>query len=116
MKLDDNIEQTLKAQTRELDALMEEKQSLADYLKTGLSSNLGWIMKAGYVLAFLFSVLLIYCGYRFFVATAQEELFWGVCFIASLQVQIATKLWIYMQTDRACLSRELRLLALAKNK
>lgn len=116
MKLDDNIEQTLKAQTKELDALMDEKMSLTDYLKTGLASNLGWVMKAGYVLAVLFSGLLIYCGYQFFTASPEQEVFWGVCFIVSLQVQIATKLWIYMQTDKACLSRELRLLAMANNK
>ena len=116
MKLDDDIEQTLKAQTKGLDAMMEDKLSLTDYLKTGLSSNLGWVMKAGYVLAFIFSGLLIYCGYRFFTASPDQELFWGVCFIASLQVQIATKLWIYMQTDKACLSREIRLLALTINR
>jgi len=59
-------------------------------------------------------VLLIYCGYRFFTAVPEQEIFWNVCLILSFQAQVATKLWIYMQTNRAYLSKELRLLALNK--
>ncbi len=114
MKLDENMKQQLDAQTRELDALMEDKLSLSEYLRTGFSSGMGWMMKAGYIFGVLFSLLLIFCGYRFFTAVPEQEIFWGVCLILSFQAQVATKLWIYMQTNRAYLSRELRLLALNK--
>jgi len=111
MKIENKIKQDLEAQSKELDALMAESNTLSGYLKLGFSSQMSWLMKIGYALAILISAVLIYCGYRFFTALPDEQIFWGVCFIISVQVQVTTKLWIYMQTNRIYLSKELRLLA-----
>jgi hypothetical protein len=110
MNIDEEIKQDLLAQSKELDDLLAENNSLSGYLNLGLSSGLGWLVKLGYILAIFLSILLIFCGYQFFVSTAENEVFWGVCLIMSLQAQIATKLWIFMQSNRSYISRELRLM------
>ncbi|NVK57122.1 MAG: hypothetical protein HWE26_16075 [Alteromonadaceae bacterium] len=111
MKTEQQIKQDLAAQTRELDALIQNSNTLSGYLKAGFSNANNGLMKMGYVLAALLSVLLIFCAYRFFTAAAADQVFWGVCLIVSLQAQIATKLWVYQQTNRIQLSKEIRLLA-----
>lgn len=111
MNVEQKIKQDITKQSEELDSLMLENNSLGGYLKLGFSSDMGWMMKVGYALAILFSVSLFYCGYHFFTASNDQQVFWGVCLILSFQAQVATKLWIYMQTNRLYLSKELRLIA-----
>jgi len=111
MTFEQKIKHDLATQAEKLDALMHENNSLGGYLKLGFSSEMGWMMKMGYGLAVLFSLALFYSGYHFFTAPQDEQVFWGVCLILSFQAQVATKLWIYMQTNRLYLSKELRLLA-----
>lgn len=114
MKFEQKIKHDLEQQAKELDALMADSNTLGGYLKLGFNSQMGWLMTIGYALAIVCSIVLIYCGYRFFTAPTSDQLFWGVCFIISVQVQVTTKLWIYMQTNRIYLSKELRLLASQK--
>lgn len=108
--IDDKIKQDLRNQSQELDSLLDD--GLGTYLKLGFSARFAWLTKVGYVLAIVLSVLMIYCGYRFFTALPDQQVFWGVCLIISFNAQVATKLWIFMQTNRNILSRELRLLEL----
>jgi len=110
MKTDKQVKQDLLTQSKELDDLLKDNNSLAGYLNLGLTSSLGWLVKVAYVLAILLSILLFFCGYQFFVSTPDNQVFWGVCLIMSLQAQIATKQWIFMQSNRSYLSRELRVL------
>jgi hypothetical protein len=110
MNIDEKIKKDLLEQSKELDGLMAENESLGGYLSIGFSSGLGWLVKIGYLLAIALSILLIYCAYQFFTAPAENEVFWGVCLILSFQAQVATKLWIFMQSNRSYLSKELRLL------
>ncbi|WP_417665443.1 DUF6768 family protein [Pseudidiomarina sp.] len=88
--------------------MKSNKISLTEYLKGGFASGLGWLLAVGYVLAFVFAAVLIYCGYKFFTVTADQQLFWGVCFIVSLIVQVATKLWIFMQTNHNHVMHEIQ--------
>ena len=111
MNFEQKLKQDLNKQSEELDSLMSENKSLGGYLKLGFSSNMGWMMKAAYGLGVLFSIALFYTGYQFFTVHQNEQVFWGVLLILSFQAQIATKLWIYMQTNRMYISKELRLLA-----
>jgi hypothetical protein len=84
------------------------EQGLFGYLKSGFSSGLGWLISLGYLLAFIFAGLLIFCGYKFFTVAADQQLYWGVCFIVSFIAQVATKLWIFMQTNHNRVMHELR--------
>lgn len=116
MNVDEKIKQDLLEQSKELDQLMQENDSLGGYLRLSFSSGLGWLVKIGYVLAVLLTILLIFCAYRFFTASPENEVFWGVCLILSFQAQVTTKLWIFMQSNRSYLSRESRLLEYQRHK
>ncbi|RUO33757.1 DUF6768 family protein [Aliidiomarina soli] len=110
--VDQQIEKDLAEQARELDKLMDTGEGLTGYLKQGFKYDIGWLVKVAYGLGVIFSVLLVLCGYRFFTASADTELFWGVLFILTFNAQVAIKLWIYMQTNRNHTAREIRLLEL----
>ena len=112
MNVDEQIKKDLDEQSRELDKLMGEGEGLMSYLKQGVKYDIGWVVKLAYVLGVIFSVLLLFCGYKFFTAAPATELFWGVLLILSFNAQVATKLWIYMQTNRNHTAREIRLLEL----
>lgn len=109
-ELDDKISQTLQGQAKELDALVDG--GLFDYLKHGFDNRFAGVMKLGYAIAIVLSMVMFWLGYKFFTVGPEEQVFWGVLLIMSLIAQVATKLWIFMQTNRNILSRELRMLEL----
>lgn len=105
---DDDIKRYLNQQSQELDNMLGS--GLTDYLKLGFASNFSGIMKLGYVIAIALSVAMFYCGYKFFTVPASDHVFWGVLLILSFNAQVATKLWIFMQTNRNMLSKEMRMI------
>jgi len=107
-KSDDDIKHYLKQQSQELDNMLGD--GLTDYLKLGFASNFSGIMKLGYAIALALTVALFYCGYQFFTAPEVNQVFWGVLLILSFNAQVATKLWIFMQTNRNMLSKEMRMI------
>lgn len=107
-KSDDDIKHYLKQQSQELDNMLGD--GLTDYIKLGFASNFSGIMKLGYTIAIALTLALFYCGYQFFTAPEVNEVFWGVLLILSFNAQVATKLWIFMQTNRNMLSKEMRMI------
>jgi hypothetical protein len=107
-KSDDDIRHYLKQQSQELDNMLGD--GLTDYLKLGFASNFSGIMKLGYAIAIALTLALFYCGYQFFTAPEANQVFWGVLLILSFNAQVATKLWIFMQTNRNMLSKEMRMI------
>ncbi|BCO17224.1 hypothetical protein KUC3_00810 [Alteromonas sp. KC3] len=107
-KSDDDIKHYLKQQSQELDNMLGD--GLTDYLKLGFASNFSGIMKLGYAIAIALTLALFYCGYQFFTAPEVNQVFWGVLLILSFNAQVATKLWIFMQTNRNMLSKEMRMI------
>ncbi|MAO30417.1 MAG: hypothetical protein CL595_09170 [Alteromonas sp.] len=105
---DDEIKRYLKQQSQELDSMLGE--GLTDYLKLGFDSRFSGLMKLGYAIAIALSIVLFYCGYQFFTAPGADQGFWGVLLIVSFNAQVATKLWIFMQTNRNMLSKEMRMM------
>lgn len=112
MTLDNDIKQQLAKQAAELDKLMREEQGLDKVLASGFKGGLGGIMVVAYVLAIILAVAIFYCGYHFFTAAPEHELFWGVSLLLVFQAQVATKLWIWMETNRSSTLRELKRLEL----
>ncbi|MBJ2130929.1 hypothetical protein JC525_18540 [Alteromonas sp. IB21] len=84
-----------------------QNAGLINYLRMGFASDFPVIMKLGYAMAIIFSVLIFYSGYHFFTADKDSELFWGVCLVLSVNAQITVKLWIYMQTNHNIVMHEL---------
>lgn len=111
--IDKEISDKLKQQSNELDALVSG--GLSNYLKLGFTSGFRGLMKLGYALAIVLTFVIIWCGYEFFSAPADNQIFWGVCLILSFNAQVAVKLWIFMQTNRNIISKEIRLLALRQS-
>lgn len=90
--------------------MKSNEMNLIDYLKGGFAAGLGWLVALGYVLAVVFAAVFIFCGYKFFTVAADQQVFWGVCFIVSFIAQVATKLWIFMQTNHNHVMHEIQLL------
>ncbi|EGN75907.1 hypothetical protein A28LD_0395 [Idiomarina sp. A28L] len=83
-------------------------KGLIAYLKQGINGDLGWLLKIGYCLGVILTVIMAFCAYQFFTASPNTQVFWGVLFILTLNGQMATKLWIYMQTNHSQTMQELR--------
>jgi hypothetical protein len=111
-----DLKRELQKINSDLKSLMSEDNSLSGYLALSISSELGWMVKIGYVIAIIFSILLFYCGYHFFTSVPDTEVFWGVCLIMSFIAQVTTKLWLYMQANRSYLSKQQRILAVLGNR
>ena len=109
-ELDDKISQTLQYQAKELDVLLDN--SLLGYLKHGFDNGFANIITLGYAIAIVLSIAMIWLGYKFFTVAPEDHVFWGVLLIISFVAQVTTKLWIFMQTNRNILSRELRMMEL----
>lgn len=108
MSDNDKFEHELNEQSAELKRMMREDQGLTDYLKSGFSSRLGWVMKVAYVLATVLTVLIFWTGYEFFTAAPDRQLFWGVLLIVVFNAQVATKMWIFLETGRNQTAKEIR--------
>ena len=107
MKQQKNFNKEVNGQKKDkqLDA---QSTGFINYLRMGFASDFPAIMKLGYTMAIIFSVLIFYSGYHFFTADKNSELFWGVCLVLSVNAQITVKLWIYMQTNHNILMQALR--------
>lgn len=113
MTMDHDIKQQLARQAAELDKLMREEQGLEKVLASGFKGGLGSIMIIAYILATLLAVAIFYCGYHFFTAEPEKQLFWGVLLLLAFQAQVGTKMWIWLETNRSSTLRELKRLELA---
>lgn len=113
MKEDQDIVQLLARRNAEIDRLMREELGLPAVLASGFRGGLSGLMQFAYALAFVLAGALFYCGYRFITAPAADLVFWGVLLLLCFQAQVGTKLWIWLETQRAGTMRELKKLQLA---
>lgn len=109
---DDRIKEELSSASKALDELMAENDGIKGYLKLGFQSSTGRLVKIGYALAIALSVLMFFTGYKFFTAEQSREVFWGICLLLSFNAQVATKLWIFSQSNRNFIAKEIRLMEL----
>lgn len=113
MAQEQDIKRELSRQAAELDKLMQEEQGLDKVLASGFKGGLGKIMALAYVMALLFAVAIFYCGYQFFTAEPERQLYWGILLLLAFQAQVGTKLWIWLESNRSSQLRELKRLELA---
>jgi hypothetical protein len=113
MNEDQELQQQIARQHAELNKLMREEQGLPALLAAGLRGGMSLWMKVAYVIAVLLAVAIFYCGYRFFSAPATDQLYWGMLLLLSIQLQVGTKLWIWLESQRAGTLRELKKVQLA---
>ncbi|MBZ9613287.1 DUF6768 family protein [Rheinheimera maricola] len=113
---DNEIKRELARQAAELDKLMREEQGLEKLLLSGFKGGLGAIMATAYCLAILLAMAIFYCGYQFLTVPQAEQNFWGVVLLLVFQAQVATKLWIWLESNRSSTLREIKRLELAVEK
>ncbi|WP_158968870.1 DUF6768 family protein [Paraglaciecola sp. L3A3] len=114
MNIDEKIKKELSDQALEIDSILAEEKGITDFVLGSVRSSLkGWFILVNIVIL-LVSVVLVWSGYEFFTAQdTQQQIFWGVCFIATLIVQVAGKQWIWAEMSRASTIREIKRLELS---
>lgn len=110
---DKKIEQELAAQAYQLDKLMREEQGLGPMIRSGFNGGLRPLMIIAYLLAILLAVAIVFCGYQFLTVPSAEQSYWGVWLLLAFQAQMGTKIWIWLEMNRASTMREIKRLELA---
>lgn len=110
---DKKIEQELAAQAFQLDKLMREEQGLGPMIRSGFNGGLRPLMIIAYILALLLTVAIFYCGYQFLTVESTAQNYWGVLLLLAFQAQMGTKIWIWLEMNRASTMREIKRLELA---
>ena len=89
--------------------IIADKQDIKGLLTNAFYSGMtGWLMLSN-VLIVLFTILLFWSGFKFFMAEdTNGYIYWGICLVVSLQIQIALKQWLWTQLDRNSIVRELK--------
>ena len=106
---DKYINQFLGKPINSVNEIMEDKQGVVGLLTNAFYSGLTGFLMLSNVLILVFTALLVWSGFRFFTSTSSEDMiFWGICCILSVQVQVALKQWLWTQIDRSSLLRELK--------
>ena len=114
MSLDDKIKQELEKDQPNVEKIMAQEEGLFDMLfatfRTGIRA---WVIAVN-IITLVATVLLAWTGYEFFVATGMEDrVFWGICCLMALNVQIALKQWVWMEMDRTSVIREIKRVEMA---
>lgn len=114
MSLDDKITQALENEVKRLEPLLLDNKGLFSRLLPiyrGGMRRWVWLING---LAFLTAGLMFWSGYEFFSAGQSEsQIFWGMCLIVSLQMQVAMKNWLFMEMNRMSVMREIKRLEIA---
>ena len=110
---DKKIEQELAAQAFQLDKLMREEQGLGPMIRSGFNGGLRPLMIIAYILAILLAGAILYTGYQFLTVDSSDQSYWGVLLLLAFQAQMGTKIWIWLEMNRASTMREIKRVELA---
>lgn len=109
MKFDEKVKQIL-----ENDQIIDDEILLDN---EGMFARLGSVFKGGmrrwvffiYLIAITIGLLTIWSGYQFFtVSTAQQQIFWGFIFMIALNMQGFIKQWLFIESNRNSIMREIK--------
>jgi len=115
MSIDDKISPTLEAESTQVDQLLaQDNNGLFAMLFATWRGGMGrWVLLVN-VFVLLATLLLFWAGYQFWIAVLVErQVFWGVVFLASAQVQISLKMWLFMEMNRLSIIREIKRVEIA---
>lgn len=109
MNIDEKIKQELEGDSLNIDDVIIDDE--------GLFSRMTGIFKGGmknwviliFAVAVIVGVLFLWTGYRFFTShEIQDQVFWGICFMIALNMQGFIKQWMFMETNRNSIMREVK--------
>lgn len=109
MNIDQKIKQALEQETSDVDRILAEEKGITDFVLGSFRSSLKtWFVLVN-IITLLMTAVLMWTAFEFFTAEiAQEQSYWGICFLASLLGQIALKQWIWAEMSRSSLMREIK--------
>lgn len=109
MNIDEKIKRELAEQSTEIDNILAEEKGLSDFIMGSVRSSLkGWFIVVN-LITLVATAGMFWTGYEFYnAADISQQIFWGVCFLTSLMMQIALKQWIWSEMTRASLIREIK--------
>jgi len=115
MNIDKKIKEALQQDSDNIDKMVAKEPGIFQMLFDAYKGSLGrWILIVG-VVTFAVTVLMFWCGYQFFFVEGNmmHKLHWGVGLLLSTMVQIAMKMWSFMEMNRQSVIRELKRIELA---
>lgn len=112
-KFDDMIKDELEKEASEIDELLAAEGGLPDMVAASFKGSMRRWVWLIWIITFLVSMLMFWCGYQFFTASAQDQMFWGFCTLMSMAAQVALKQWSWMEMNRASMMREVKRLEVA---
>ncbi|TQV88310.1 DUF6768 family protein [Aliikangiella coralliicola] len=109
MSFDERMKRELEKEAHDIDEILAEDQGLFDMLFASFKGGMRrWLIIVN-ILTIVASIFMVWCGYEFFVATEiQEQVFWGVCVLILLNMQIGLKQWLWMEVNRNSVMREIK--------
>jgi len=118
MNIDEKIQQELKNESKQLDEILAHEPGIFKMLENAFKGSLGlWMVIVGLV-TFVITLIMFWAGYHFFFEQGNIgfRLHWGVVFLFAAMVQIALKMWSFMEMNRQSMLREVKRLELAVDK
>jgi len=115
MNIDEKIQKELQQEAKSVDEILVHDQGLFTMLASAFKGSLGrWLILVT-IITSLITLLMFWSGYHFFFveSLAAEKLHWGVLLLLSAMVQIALKMWTFMEMNRQSLIRESKRLELS---
>ena len=122
MNLDDKIKQSLESEAKNLDHILAHEPGIFKMLLNAFKGSLGRWMILVAIVTFLITLLMVWAGYQFFFVEVSEQavmlhkIQWGVVLLLSTMVQIALKMWTFMEMNRQSAMREIKRLELTIEK
>ena len=109
MNIDEKIKHELEQENPDLDSILIDDEGLLDRISGSFQGGMKrWVILI-YLVAVVVGSLFIWSGYRFFISDViKEQVFWGVCFMVSLNMQGFIKQWIFMESNRSSIMREIK--------
>ncbi len=109
MNIDEKIKQELESNSPELDEILVDDEGLFDRLSGSFKGGLKrWIIMV-YFLTVVVGTTFLWTGYRFFISTElQDQIFWGICLIVALNMQGFLKQFLFLESNRNSLMREVK--------
>jgi len=109
MNIDEKIKRELESDSLEFEEILVDNEGLFDRMSGTFKGGMKrWVILI-YIVAVLMGIVFLWTGYQFFVASElKEQVFWGICFLIALNMQGFIKQWIFMETNRNSIMREVK--------
>lgn len=109
MNIDQKIKQALEQESQNVDELMLEEKGIFGMMGASLKGGNRFWLVIVYVFAFFAAIAMFWSAYQFWFAESEKQmLFYGFIFVAAMQMQIALKMWGFMEMNRTSMVREIK--------